>query len=59
MLLTPYGVGIVRIFILDIKKFSLYVAEQLAIGHIVKLTTVLYFRENIFIFQGIARVKTV
>ena len=47
MLLTYDGIGIVRTFILDIKKFSLCVAEQLALGQTVKLTTGLHFRKNI------------
>ena len=51
MLLTDYGVGIVRTFILHIRKFSLCTSEQLAQGHTVKLTTVLHFRENIFFFS--------
>lgn len=47
MLLTHYEIGIVRTFILDTKKYSICVDEQLAVGHTVKLIPGLRFRENI------------
>lgn len=47
MLLTDYGVGIIRTVILHIRKFYFCGAGQLAQGHTVKLTTVLHFREKI------------
>ena len=57
MLSTDYGVSIARTF--TYKEFKLCVAEQLAQELIIKFTTVLHFREKVFIFSGIGRVETV